>query len=240
MRPGLLRRARARARHVGRRPARRAELPELDRLLRPGAQPGPRPRRQPRDDQGVQRLARRRVVRRVPRPLHPVRHPAAVRRRGSGEARCAGSPPRAVTRSPSRRTPPALGMPSIHSGEWDPLFAACCDTGTVLCCHVGSSSKAASHVARRAAAGADEPLVGDGDLHARRPAVGRLLAPLPDAAVLAHRGRHRVDPVLPVAGRAHPRPAQRVDAARRTRRASRRPSCSASASCAASSTTASA
>ena len=39
--------------------------------------------------------------------------------------------------------PAALGMPSIHSGEWDPLFAACCDTGTVLCCHVGSSSKGA-------------------------------------------------------------------------------------------------
>ena len=35
------------------------------------------------------------------------------------------------------------------------------------------------HVARRAAAGADEPLVGDVDLHARRPPVGRLLAPVP-------------------------------------------------------------
>ena len=37
--------------------------------------------------------------------------------------------------------PEALKMPSIHSGEWDPLFAACCDTGTILCCHLGSSSK---------------------------------------------------------------------------------------------------
>jgi hypothetical protein len=37
-------------------------------------------------------------------------------------------------------------MPSIHTDAWDPLFAACCDTGTVLCCHVGSSSKAASTV----------------------------------------------------------------------------------------------
>ncbi|MDQ1496174.1 MAG: hypothetical protein QOG69_2657, partial [Actinomycetota bacterium] len=37
--------------------------------------------------------------------------------------------------------PEALDMPSIHSGEWDPLFAACCDEGTVLCCHVGSSSR---------------------------------------------------------------------------------------------------
>ena len=37
--------------------------------------------------------------------------------------------------------PEALNMPSIHSGEWDPLFAACVETGTVLCCHLGSSSR---------------------------------------------------------------------------------------------------
>jgi predicted TIM-barrel fold metal-dependent hydrolase len=40
--------------------------------------------------------------------------------------------------------PEALNMPSIHSGNWDPLFAACDEEGTVLCCHVGSSSKGAS------------------------------------------------------------------------------------------------
>ena len=40
--------------------------------------------------------------------------------------------------------PAGLGMPSIHTREWDPLFAACSDTATVLCCHIGSSSKAAS------------------------------------------------------------------------------------------------
>jgi predicted TIM-barrel fold metal-dependent hydrolase len=38
--------------------------------------------------------------------------------------------------------PDALGMPSIHSRYWDPVFAACCEVGTVLCCHVGSSSRA--------------------------------------------------------------------------------------------------
>ena len=32
--------------------------------------------------------------------------------------------------------PAALRMPSIHSGHWDPLFAACSDEGTVLCLHV--------------------------------------------------------------------------------------------------------
>jgi predicted TIM-barrel fold metal-dependent hydrolase len=35
--------------------------------------------------------------------------------------------------------PDKLGLPSIHSGHWDPLFRACAETGTVLCLHVGSS-----------------------------------------------------------------------------------------------------
>src|SRR5258706_12107451 len=35
--------------------------------------------------------------------------------------------------------PDKLGLPTIHSGYWDPLFAACAQTGTVLCLHVGSS-----------------------------------------------------------------------------------------------------
>ena len=35
--------------------------------------------------------------------------------------------------------PDKLGLPTIHSGYWDPLFAACAETGTVLCLHVGSS-----------------------------------------------------------------------------------------------------
>ena len=37
--------------------------------------------------------------------------------------------------------PPHLGLPSIHSGYWDPFFAACEETGTVVCMHIGSSSK---------------------------------------------------------------------------------------------------
>ena len=48
--------------------------------------------------------------------------------------------------------PAAIGAPSIHSGEWDPVFAACVDTGTVLCCHVGSSSKGAATTADAPAA----------------------------------------------------------------------------------------
>lgn len=37
--------------------------------------------------------------------------------------------------------PPHLGLPSIHSGYWDPLFDACQDTNTVVCMHIGSSSR---------------------------------------------------------------------------------------------------
>jgi predicted TIM-barrel fold metal-dependent hydrolase len=37
--------------------------------------------------------------------------------------------------------PSHLGLPSIHSGEWDPFFAACEETRTVVCMHIGSSSK---------------------------------------------------------------------------------------------------
>ena len=37
--------------------------------------------------------------------------------------------------------PVHLGLPSIHSGYWDPFFAACQETGTVVNMHIGSSSK---------------------------------------------------------------------------------------------------
>jgi predicted TIM-barrel fold metal-dependent hydrolase len=36
--------------------------------------------------------------------------------------------------------PTKLGLPSIHSGEWDPFFSACNDAGQVISMHVGSSS----------------------------------------------------------------------------------------------------
>ena len=36
--------------------------------------------------------------------------------------------------------PTFLGLPSIHSGYWDPMFRACEETSTVVSMHVGSSS----------------------------------------------------------------------------------------------------
>jgi predicted TIM-barrel fold metal-dependent hydrolase len=35
--------------------------------------------------------------------------------------------------------PEPLGLPSIHTGYWDPLLRACEETDTVVCLHVGSS-----------------------------------------------------------------------------------------------------
>jgi predicted TIM-barrel fold metal-dependent hydrolase len=37
--------------------------------------------------------------------------------------------------------PPWLELPSIHSGYWDPLFAACAETGTVVAMHIGSGTR---------------------------------------------------------------------------------------------------
>jgi predicted TIM-barrel fold metal-dependent hydrolase len=37
--------------------------------------------------------------------------------------------------------PPWLGLASIHSGYWDPFFAACSETGTVVAMHIGSGTR---------------------------------------------------------------------------------------------------
>jgi len=44
---------------------------------------------------------------------------------------------RAVTFS---ENPVKLGLPDYHSDHWDPFFAACSETGVVVCLHIGSSS----------------------------------------------------------------------------------------------------
>jgi predicted TIM-barrel fold metal-dependent hydrolase len=37
--------------------------------------------------------------------------------------------------------PAYLGLPSIHSRYWEPFFATCAETGTVVCMHIGSGTK---------------------------------------------------------------------------------------------------
>jgi predicted TIM-barrel fold metal-dependent hydrolase len=40
--------------------------------------------------------------------------------------------------------PHELGLPSLHSGHWEPLMRACAETGTVVNLHIGSSSTSPS------------------------------------------------------------------------------------------------
>jgi hypothetical protein len=65
---------------------------------------GPDPRHERRDDPGLQRLAHRRLVRRPSGPLHPLRHPAALRsqarRRRDPPSREEGLPRRHLLREP--------------------------------------------------------------------------------------------------------------------------------------------
>jgi predicted TIM-barrel fold metal-dependent hydrolase len=37
--------------------------------------------------------------------------------------------------------PAFLDLPSLYSGEWEPFFATCAETGTVLAMHIGSGTK---------------------------------------------------------------------------------------------------
>lgn len=55
--------------------------------------------------------------------------------------RCANAGSFAVTFSES---PGQLGLPSLYSGHWDPVFEACAETETTVCVHIGSSSTVAS------------------------------------------------------------------------------------------------
>jgi predicted TIM-barrel fold metal-dependent hydrolase len=52
--------------------------------------------------------------------------------------RCAAKGSYAIAFS---ENPHPLGLPSIHTRYWDPLFRACEETKTAVCMHIGSSSK---------------------------------------------------------------------------------------------------
>jgi hypothetical protein len=55
--------------------------------------------------------------------------------------RSAATPSRGVHAVCFSEIPPHLGLPSIHSGFWDPFFDACQDTNTTVNMHIGSSSR---------------------------------------------------------------------------------------------------
>ena len=56
--------------------------------------------------------------------------------------------------------PHKLGLPTIHSGYWEPFFAACAETETVISLHVGSAGETVDHLRRRADRGHRRPLRG--------------------------------------------------------------------------------
>ena len=120
-----------------REPHRRvAVLPVVPPVLRADLHRGGGPRARRGLRLRLQRLDGRGLVRRVRRSPRAVDHRAAVgrapRRRRGAPQRCRGAACRLL-----RGVPPHLGLPSIHSGYWDP-FAACAETQTVVCMHIGS------------------------------------------------------------------------------------------------------
>ena len=132
------------ARHGPQRRLRVAQLPVVARRVRGPALPARRERPGPRARRGArrQRLAPRGVGRHASRA-------------GSSRARCRGCSTRELAADEIRRNaargfravtfpelPERLGLPSLHTGYWDPFMAACEETGTVICLHVGSSSSA--------------------------------------------------------------------------------------------------
>jgi predicted TIM-barrel fold metal-dependent hydrolase len=71
----------------------------------------------------------------IPLALPPIWDPQLM---ADEVRRMAAKGCRAVTFS---ENPEKLGLPSFHGEHWDPFWQACCDEGTVVCLHIGSSSE---------------------------------------------------------------------------------------------------
>ena len=158
-----------RARHVGERSARLAQLPVAPRFRGPAVRRARRQGRRARAVPRVQRLAHRRMVRRRARPLHPARDPADLGPDAlADEVRRVDKQGCHAITFPENPVP--LGLPSLHTDHWDPFWQACSDVGTIVNMHIGSSGQARDHRARRARrrddhAAADEHRAGRGRPH---------------------------------------------------------------------------
>ena len=93
------------------------------------------------DPEGLQRLAHRRVVRHVPRPLHPADAPADLGPERDGRPRCGACAAKGCHAVSFSENPSKLKLPSFHADHWDPFWQACFDEGTIVCLHIGSSSR---------------------------------------------------------------------------------------------------
>ena len=107
-------------------------------------QVGPRSRARAGHGAGLERLAHRRVGRVVPGPHHPVPAARTSSIPRSRPRRSAATPARGFKAVTFSEMPHELGLPSLHSGHWDPLMRACAETGTVVNLHIGSSSTSPS------------------------------------------------------------------------------------------------
>ena len=117
-------------------------LPELPALLRPDLPARARTRSSPLlcveayNDWMVDEWCGESDGRLIPLCLVPAVGRRARGRRGAAQRRARRARGR-VHRAARRGS----GCPSIHSGYWDPFFAACAETGTVVCMHIGSGTK---------------------------------------------------------------------------------------------------
>ena len=109
--------------------------------------------------------------------------------------------------------PAALGYPSFHDEYWDPVWKACCDTGTVLVRAPGVVGPAVDPRRRLPAGRDDHAAAHEHPVGGGRPVVVAGLEALPGPAGGAVRRRHRVDPLLLVTGRPHLRDAPCLDPA---------------------------
>ena len=215
----LLRPRRAARRHEPGRRARVVVLPVVPALLRPGVLGGARTRSsamvciQAYNDWMIEEWCGSAPGRFIPLIIIPLWDPAAGGRRdralrGQGRARDRVlREPRAARAAHDPRSRRLLGP-----GHGRPATT----TTMVVCMHVGSSSTLPTISPGRA--GARQPRVGRG-AHGRRDArlaVLRLLRPHAQPQDRAVGGRHRLDPVLPRAGRAGGRQAAALGAAEMT------------------------
>ena len=128
--PRLLRRRRPRPRHGHQRRVGVGQLPVADhRLLRLGVLALQRSRARPRGDAGVERLVLRRVVLAASRPHRADGHhlPRRSPRRAREEIRRNAA--RGFTAVTLPEMPHRIGMEPIFSAWWDPIIAACAETG---------------------------------------------------------------------------------------------------------------
>jgi predicted TIM-barrel fold metal-dependent hydrolase len=133
--------------------------------------------------------------------------------------------------------PPYLGLPSIHTDYWEPLFRACAETGTVINMHIGSSSKMPSTSADAPAAVGSTLTFGNAMSSMTDWLFSGWLAKFPDPQAGLQRGPDRLDPLHPRAGRQGLGGEPGVGRRSATSSRSRRPPTTTARSTAASSTT---